>query len=47
MTDLFAAEDAVNRLLQGDRLVHGRNSAFMDSCQLIRKETKMEVAHLN
>ena len=25
----------------------GRNSAFMDSCQLIRKETKMEVAHLN
>ena len=24
-----------------------RNSAFMDSCQLIRKETKMEVVHLN
>ena len=24
-----------------------RNSGFMDSCQLIRKETKIEVAHLN
>ena len=23
------------------------NSAVMDSCQLVRKETKMEVAHLN
>jgi hypothetical protein len=29
------------------RLAHARNSAFMDSCQLIRKETKMEVVHLN
>ena len=28
-------------------LARGRNSAFMDSCQLIRTETKMEVAHLN
>jgi len=28
-------------------LARGRNSAFMDSCQLVRKETKMEVAHLN
>ena len=28
-------------------LAHGRNSAFMDSCQLIRKETKMDVVHLN
>src|SRR5690606_9550811 len=26
-TDLFAAEDAANRLLQGDRLARGRNSA--------------------
>jgi len=24
-----------------------QNSAFMDSCQLIRKETKMEVIHFN
>lgn len=24
-----------------------RNSAFMDACQLVRKETKMEVVHLN
>jgi hypothetical protein len=47
MTDLFDAEDASNRLLQGNRLALGRNSAFMDSCQLIRKETKMEVAHFN
>ena len=47
MTDLFAAEDAANRLLKGDRLARGRNSAFMDSCQLVRKETKMEVVHLN
>lgn len=29
------------------RLACDRNSAFMDSCQLIRKETKMEVVHLN
>ena len=29
------------------RLAHARNSAFMDFCQLIRKETKMEVVHLN
>jgi hypothetical protein len=29
------------------RLARGRNSAFMDSCQLIRKETKMDVVHLN
>lgn len=29
------------------RLARGRNSAFMDSCQLIRKETEMEVVHLN
>ena len=28
-------------------MAHARNSAFMDSCQLIRKETKMEVVHLN
>jgi len=39
MTDLFAAEDMVNRLLQGDRLVDGRSSAFMDTGQLVRKET--------
>ena len=24
-----------------------QNSAFMDSCQLIRKETKIEVVHFN
>ena len=47
ITDLISANYAVNRLLQGDHLACGRNSAFMDSCQLIRKETKMEVAHLN
>ena len=47
MAGLFAANNAVNKALQGDRLARGRNSAFMDSCQLIRKETKMEVAHLN
>jgi len=47
MIDLIAAGDAAIRLLQGDRLARGRNSAFMDSCQLIRKETKMEVVHLN
>lgn len=34
-------------LPQGDHLACGRNSAFMDSCQLIRKETKMDVVHLN
>ena len=28
-------------------MARARNSAFMDSCQLIRKETKTEVAHLN
>ena len=28
-------------------LARGRNSAFMDSCQFIRKETKMEITHLN
>jgi hypothetical protein len=28
-------------------LAHAQNSAFVDSCQLIRKETKMEVVHLN
>jgi hypothetical protein len=28
-------------------LARGRNSVFMDSCQLIRKETKMDVVHLN
>lgn len=28
-------------------MAHARNSAFMDSCQLIRKETKMDVVHLN
>ena len=28
-------------------LACGRNSAFMDSCQLIGKETKMDVVHLN
>ncbi len=28
-------------------LARGLNSAFMDSSQLIRKETKMEVVHLN
>ncbi len=27
-------------------LAHVRNTVFMASCQLIRKETKMEVAHL-
>ena len=24
-----------------------QNSAFMDSCQLMRKESKMEIVHLN
>jgi hypothetical protein len=47
MIDLFAAEDAVNRLLQGGRLARGQNSAFLDSFLLIRKQTKMEVVHLN
>jgi predicted DNA-binding transcriptional regulator AlpA len=47
MAGLFAAKDAVNTPQQGDRLACGRNSAFMDSCQLIRKETKMQVVHLN
>jgi hypothetical protein len=47
MTDIFTVKYAVNRLLQGDRLARRRNSAFMDSCQLIRKETKMDVVHLN
>ncbi|CAD86418.1 conserved hypothetical protein [Nitrosomonas europaea ATCC 19718] len=28
-------------------MARGRNSALMDSCQLVRTETKMEVAHLN
>ena len=28
-------------------MARGPNSAFMDSCQLIRKETKLDVVHLN
>jgi hypothetical protein len=38
---------AANRLALKYREAQARNSAFMDSCQLIRQETKMEVAHLN
>ena len=47
MTDIFAAKYAANRLVKGDHLARRRNSAFMDTCQLIRKETKMDVVHLN
>jgi hypothetical protein len=44
---VFAAKAAVNKLAHGFRLARRPNSAFMDSCQLIRKETKMDVVHLN
>lgn len=47
MTDLFAAEYAANSLPQGDCLTRGLHSAIMDSCELVRKETQMEVVHLN
>ncbi len=47
ITDILTPKYAANRLLEGDRLARRRNSAFMDSCQLIRKETKMDVVHLN
>jgi hypothetical protein len=42
-----AAKNAANELPDGFRLARRRNRAFMGSCQLIRKETKMDVVHLN
>ena len=47
MTDIFAAENVANRLLKGDRLARGPNSAFMGARQLVRKEAKMEIVHLD
>ena len=44
---LISAINAANSLAQGYRLAREGSSAFMDSCQLIRKETKMGVVHLN
>lgn len=47
ITGMFAAENRANMLLKGKRLAYGRNSAFMDACQFVRKEAKMEVVHPN
>jgi hypothetical protein len=44
---LFAATDAPNSPQQGYRLARAPNRAFMNSCQLTRKETKMDVIYLN
>lgn len=44
---MFAAENRANMLLKGKRLAYGRNSAFMDACQFVRKEAKTEVVHPN